>query len=115
MTPEAAAALGLHAPRPAAKAPPDRTEALITRSQKLLLLCTCIGFAVAGGATRLHLLTVATRLQIAAFWLAAGVIYFLFRGALGPRVSKLGLAMNGVAATLAIVAAKWLVEGINFS
>jgi hypothetical protein len=42
-------------------------------------------------------------------------VYLLSRDTLGARLGKLGLALNGVAATLAIVTAKWLVEGINFS
>jgi hypothetical protein len=83
----------------------------IRPSQKLLLIGTSAGFAAAGGLTRVHLLSVATRVQIAAFWILALAVYLMARRRLGLGASRAGLVLNGIAATVAIIFAKWSVEG----
>jgi hypothetical protein len=81
-------------------------------SNRFLLLGSCVGFAVAGALTRFNLLTVATRFQIAIFWLAALVLHAFVRRTYGPRLSTLALALNGLAGTIAIIATKWWLEGL---
>ncbi|CAA9520885.1 MAG: hypothetical protein AVDCRST_MAG62-1102 [uncultured Sphingomonas sp.] len=60
-------------------------------------------------------MSVATRLQIGAFCLAALVVYLAYRRAYGARFSRMSLALNVAAATAAIVAAKWSLEGVRLS
>ena len=84
----------------------------IRPSKNLLLLGSCAGFALAGALTRLTLLSVATRFQIVAFWIAALVLHFIVRRSYGSRLSRFALALNGIAATVAIIATKWWLEGL---
>jgi hypothetical protein len=83
----------------------------IRTSQKLLLICTSVAFAAAGALTRSHLLSVATRVQIAAFWILAMVLHFIVWRRIGLGASRAGFVLNGVAATIAIIFTKWSVEG----
>lgn len=66
-------------------------------------------FAVAGAASRHHFLFVETRLQITAFCLAAIAVELFYLVARLPY-SKKRLLLNIGWATLAIVAARWIVE-----
>ena len=77
----------------------DPRTATIVASATILAL---IGFL-----TRFALRNVETRWQILSFWLIAGVVAY----ALPARPVRLGWATLAAAATVAIIAAKWVVEG----
>ena len=84
----------------------------IRPSKILLMLGSCVGFALAGALTRFHLVAVETRLQLVAFWIAALALHLIVRRSYGPRLSRLALALNGIAATIAIIATRWWLEGL---
>lgn len=71
-------------------------------------LLSALGFGLMAGAVRLNLLLTESRLQIVAFWMIA----LLLELAAGDERSWPRFALNGSAATAAIIAAKWYIEGV---
>lgn len=71
-------------------------------------------FAAAGGAARYaSRYLIETRYIIALFCLLAIVLEFVIRPAMGARRDFAALLLNCTAATVAIVAVKWIMEGIH--
>lgn len=75
-------------------------------------LATCAAFAVAGAGTRLVLVNVETRLQIAVFWIIALAVAFAGRRWWRKSNWTTVFLANGVAATVGIVAARTALEGL---
>lgn len=90
------------------------TTASMTRRTKrvLSLLTWALAFATAGFVARyLSHHKFETRYLIPAFCLAAALLEFVIRPALGIRRDLLALTLNCAAATIAIIVIKWLIEG----
>lgn len=71
-----------------------------------------IAFALTGAASRLYFSTVESRVQIVAFWLGAVALHLVLRLAGNERVGWISWALNGAAATAAIIAVKIAIEGV---
>jgi hypothetical protein len=72
-----------------------------------------VAFGLAGAVSRLTLLTVPTRYQIASFWIVALMLYAVLK-LRRPSLSSLGPILHGTAATIAIVAVRWRLEGLPY-
>jgi len=77
------------------------------------VLFSAVAFAIAGAVCRHTFQDVFTRLQILAFWVAAAAIGTARLGATKRYSAKHGVAINGLAATTAILAMKWHLEGFH--
>jgi hypothetical protein len=71
------------------------------------LIVSALGYALIAGAVRLNLPLVESRWQVLAFWLVALAAEF----AVSSHPSLGRVALNGCAATAAIIVAKWYIEG----
>lgn len=76
-----------------------------------LVLCV-VGFAVVAMVTRFNLRVVESRYQIAAFWIAALICELAVRPSMQAPLNWSRLFANGAAVTVAIVAVKWMTEGL---
>lgn len=74
-----------------------------------------LGFAIVAGAARWLLPLTYSRLQVIAFVLAAVAVELVAKPLAGRRPSLAGFSLNAAAATLAVVAVKWWLEGISLA
>ena len=73
-----------------------------------------LGFAIFAGIGRLLLPYVHSRVQVLAFVFAALAAELVGKPLAGRAPSLTGFLANAVAATLAVIAVKWWLEGISF-
>jgi hypothetical protein len=76
------------------------------------MFASSAALALAGGATRLTLVDVQTRLQITVFWALALAIALMSRGSSSNGRWMTAFFAHGAAATIAIVAARTSLEGL---
>lgn len=72
-----------------------------------------LGFALFAGTGRLLLPLTLSRVQIIAFLIAAVAVELVAKPLAGRRPSPVSFAVNAAAATLAVIAVKWWLEGFN--
>jgi hypothetical protein len=77
-----------------------------------MLILGAIGFGIAAMAIRFLFQSVESRLQIAVFWLLALALELVLRPSANARPRWIHVVFNGIAATIAIVAVKWSMEGL---
>jgi uncharacterized membrane protein YoaK (UPF0700 family) len=87
-------------------------ENRVRNSNSISVLIGALCFAVAAMMVRFIIRDVESRFQILFFWLLALVFELVVESRLRVWPIKSRFFLNGIAATLAIVAAKWLIEGL---
>jgi len=87
----------------------------MTRTKRILsLILWALAFATAGFVARyLSHHRFETRYLIPLFCSVAALLEFVIRPALGMRRDLVALFLNCAASTIAIIAMKWLIEGIH--
>jgi len=80
----------------------------------LSLAFWAFAFGVAGFLVRgIFAHGIETRFIILAFWLLAVALEFVIKPALGGRRDLVSLTLNCTAAMFAIIAMKWMIEGVH--
>lgn len=74
-----------------------------------------LGFAIFAGIGRLLLPLTFSRVQIMAFVLLALAVELVAKPIAGRSPSLTGFLANAAAATVAVIAVKWWLEGISFT
>jgi hypothetical protein len=92
-------------------------SAILVRRSTMLLLLSCAAFALAGAVSRMILVSVHSRFQILAFWIAAVFLQLAAPGwfSRSPgKAARFAFVWNAAAATFAIIVTRILLEGLPY-
>lgn len=96
------------------RVPASRSEVRPWLNERMFVLATALTFAVFAGVVRTQLTQVHSKLQLLGYAVAGALVELLLMPRLGRKSSWRAWALYVVAATAAIVAVKWWLEGLHW-